>query len=321
MKSYYKKFSLQFIKLTLFIRVALVRSNLSLNNKFNWPIQIQIALLQHISRSKHDLEMYCLPNLTDHQCRIAAENLLSTYGVVIITEELKNDMSIIDNLYSEISQLLEDLSSHLESKSNYQNDLISIEHTWSSYTDLTSRQKSVLNVRGQNSKWDVGMMDLFNPKYSLNNSYGALEQRIIALNIPHLLSHILPGKWELENANIYINNSVGNTRGFHVDDYTHKSFKLFVYLTNVDSLNDGPYCYVAGSHAPDRSLENFNYLLNELFDCIATDSNIVDFEKVIPILGKKGVIIISNQSGSHRGHPQAIGASRLVAVFHFSKTN
>ena len=46
---------------------------------------------------------------------------------------------------------------------------------------------------------------------------------------------------------MYLNDNILSTRGFHVDGY-HSSLKGFVYSKDVFSLDQGPFCYVKGSH-------------------------------------------------------------------------
>ena len=50
-----------------------------------------------------------------------------------------------------------------------------------------------------------------------------------------------------KNLNLYVNNNITKTRGFHVDSY-YRSIKAFIYLTDVNCLDDGPYCFVKGTH-------------------------------------------------------------------------
>lgn len=68
-------------------------------------------------------------------------------------------------------------------------------------------------------------------------------------------------------------------------------------------LNQGPYTFVKGSHKgnPYRSI---NGQLSESIK-IKTETPIVNVKDIYPILAKKGSLVISDQSGFHRGFPQS----------------
>ncbi len=52
--------------------------------------------------------------------------------------------------------------------------------------------------------------------------------------------------------NIYLNDSVTATRGYHIDGLAVKA-KSFLYLTDVLSDDDGPYCYALGTHRASQT--------------------------------------------------------------------
>ena len=101
------------------------------------------------------------------------------------------------------------------------------------------------------------------------------------------------------------------TRGLHVDNL-HRYYKAFLYLSDVRTAGDGPYAYVPGTHRRPDLLRR-EARLNSLIGRHEADS--FAFEGMeIPILAPKGSIILSCQSGVHRGLPQTWGASRTVLV-------
>jgi hypothetical protein len=113
--------------------------------------------------------------------------------------------------------------------------------------------------------------------------------------------------------NLLHNSSVTHTRGLHVDNLDG-SYKAFLYLGDVHP-EDGPYAYVPGS--PQRAdLLRREARLNSLLGHAETDSHAFeDLALSFPV--PKGTLIVSCQSGVHRGLPQKPGASRSVLVANF----
>ena len=75
---------------------------------------------------------------------------------------------------------------------------------------------------------------------------------------------------------------------------------------------DGPYAYVPGSHRRPDLLKR-EARLNSLNGRPETNSYAFEGREV-SFLVEKGTVIISCQSGVHRGMPQREGASRTVLV-------
>lgn len=116
------------------------------------------------------------------------------------------------------------------------------------------------------------------------------------------------------NLNAYVNTSVTRTRGFHVDTFNQK-LKAFIYLTDVPTLSDGPYTYVAASHT-DTNYKKINMALSKNL-ANNTEMPVVNWVSIVPVLGRKGTLVLSDQSGIHRGLPQAEGAQRRAIVMNY----
>ena len=116
---------------------------------------------------------------------------------------------------------------------------------------------------------------------------------------------------DFRNLNFYINSNITKTRGFHADSFSPQ-LKAFVYLTDCLSLDDGPYTYVRRSHT-DGPYRRLNQDL-----CVnlpnKTETPLLDRDRIVPVLGKKGTLVISDQSGFHRGYPQSPGHKRVISV-------
>lgn len=178
------------------------------------------------------------------------------------------------------------------------------------YQQLSEYGKAVINLR---SGQDEGMVDIFNCDYldqeTLTPIRGAFERE----DILRLMSdeEVIP-----HNLNAYMNFGVTQTRGFHVDCYT-KKLKGFIYLTDVKSLKDGPYTYVRGSHQESPFRRANSELCRRVTP--STESPIIDPKEITPILASQGSLVISDQSGIHRGWPQSESGNRMVAVMNYIK--
>ena len=119
---------------------------------------------------------------------------------------------------------------------------------------------------------------------------------------------------QAENLNLYLNRSVTSTRGFHADSHG-KTLKGFVYLSDVHSLDDGPYCFVRRSHV-DGPWRLEKQKISELA-AATTEAPFVDVTMAVPVIASRGSLILSDQAGIHRGIPQAPGAERCVLVMRY----
>ena len=180
---------------------------------------------------------------------------------------------------------------------------------FTSYRDLESHPKPIASVRPPP---DDGMIDVFN--------IDRLASEPAKLREPFSQKWLLRAVSENNvacaprNLNLYINNSVATTRGFHADTYSRK-IKAFVYLTDVNELEHGPYTYVVGSHK-DGPWRLANQTLSR--QCVKqTEAPVVDTSKIVPVLGAKGTLVVSDQAGFHRGLPQAHGKERQVLVMSY----
>lgn len=237
-----------------------------------------------------------------------ARNILNKEGIVIVPDFLSPD--VIDECSVVISELKEALVEFLASSVRIKetNKILfqKGKEKLSSYAELSTYPKTVVQVReGQ----DQGMVDIFNVDFAFPEFLG-LRSTYESGFVKEILS---AGEESVgfKNLNLYVNSGITKTRGFHVDSY-YSQLKAFVYLTDCLSLDDGPYTYVKGSHveSPYRRLnqEISSKLPNK------TEAPLLDREKIVPVLGKKGTLVISDQCGFHRGFPQSPGRDRVIAV-------
>lgn len=235
---------------------------------------------------------------------------LSHEGIVIVEDFLNPaSMEIADRSLD----LLQENLKGAGRQPFFENEDIIIQNgtrKYSRYAELASCEKPVADIR---QGADAGMIDVFNFDLLAGNSRDALRSPFVH---PALLSIIedYSSSSKAQNLNLYLNKSIIHTRGFHADNYK-PTLKGFVYLSNVGSLSDGPYCFVRQSnHA--NVWRTVNKKVAEMTRA-ATEAPFVDLQKITPVLGKRGTFVLSDQSGIHRGIPQERGSERKVIVMRY----
>lgn len=245
----------------------------------------------------------------------AAKEILAKSGILIVKDFVSPDeLGSLSASFEGLLSLIGDFKNSndsFEEKEGYliQNGPAKI----SGYGNLAGYLKPVINIRDGH---DSGMVDVFNVDHLIPEFNEHIKPHFEDATLKSLLdrkSESLSAK----NLNVYINESITGTRGFHVDSYGEQ-IKAFLYLSDVNELNDGPYVYVKKTH-----LETVYRKINKKIAggvVKKTESPIVDHENILPVLAKKGALIISDQGGIHRGHPQSESGKRYVAVMNYKKT-
>ena len=188
------------------------------------------------------------------------------------------------------------------------------------YKQLVNADRSVINLRfarpDGRSGSDAGMVDIFHPE-KLSSELSQLTSRVLQEDvIQKLLWTSCLSPVRIRCRNLYINNGVEDTRGFHCDGRALK-FKTFLFLSDVRNLGEGPYCYVKGSHhdgVPWRRTSAFNEA-NGIDICEFTQ---LGDSEALPMMAHAGDMVISSQAGAHRGHPQHPEGKRRVLVAMYS---
>jgi len=95
---------------------------------------------------------------------------------------------------------------------------------------------------------------------------------------------------------------------YHFDMDQVKFFNFFFYLTDVDT-NNGPHCYVKGSHKtlPSRFRRRGRFSDQDVKDHYPADD-------IVEITGKKGTIIAVDTRGIHKGKALENNARLLMQV-------
>lgn len=165
---------------------------------------------------------------------------------------------------------------------------------------------------------DSGMVDIFHVDQFLERKGFGLRRLLENSGVITLVQSVLPQGFELQNINAYVNREVSSTRGFHVDSYGGNQIKAFLYLTDVLTLEAGPYCYVLGSHSQSGFAAS-NILASKFLNLRSTDVRIFEPSKAVPMLAEAGSLIVSNQSGAHRGLPQGPNNLRVLLALNFQR--
>ena len=248
----------------------------------------------------------CCKDPLDQINTVDISNTLNKEGIVVIPEFLSEDE--INKTRHTISDVLLNVKINDAKREDHENDDYIVQRKiikGQSYFDLSNNPKPVVVIRQGN---DQGMIDIFN----VDRLLGKLGAEIHKVFIKNWLVKLFQDYKEPvnpKNLNLYINHSITKTRGFHVDS-NYRSIKAFIYLTDVNTLEDGPYCYVKGTHV-DTPFRKVNKLLGE------KEAPFTDHLDITPIIGKKGTLILADQSGIHRGIPQKQGSIREVLVMRY----
>ena len=233
-------------------------------------------------------------------------------GIFIIPNfinEIESDM-----LCSEIENIVKSYKQKLGDKLNYedQNALIHTKgdkKSFKNYEDYTNYPKPILNVR---TGADNGMLDIFNIDNLLFEKLNrSTFNKIRKYSFLNDFLKTLPENLKMKNINSYVNSGITKREGFML---TYKNqIKFFIYLIDVMELDQGPYTFVKASHK-ENPYRLINSQLSEGIK-IKTETPIINNNDIYPILAKKGTLVISDQSGFHRGFPQSeVGLRRTLTI-------
>ena len=266
----------------------------------------------------HAVAGICFPFTAIAQSRrsfLAAAWALRRHGIICLRGAgSSQDMTSIRN---EIHDLLENIrSNNLANLQDIAYLNLPDHRVLKGYSNFRDADRPVINYRvkrpdGRTGS-DAGMIDIFHPE-RLSFNLGKTIQNCLHENlIQKLLLASSLNLLKVKCRNLYINQGVQDTRSYHCDGRSLK-FKSFVYLSDVNELDDGPYCYVKGSHRRHR-LWSLNASFNQKNQLDPYEFGQLQGAEAISLFAKAGDMVISSQKGAHRGHPQQPEAKREVLV-------
>jgi len=167
--------------------------------------------------------------------------------------------------------------------------------------------KPVIATRGS-SGYDLNVTEIFNSEklIPVASDLNIFIQSVVK-NMGHSGAKI--------EYSIYINRGSSQARGFHRDSPMYERsqkrlYKLFVYMTDVPTIEYGPHSYIPGTHREEISKKYANQLIGNY-----TDPNEYDLDLNPKIFtGSKGTMIMTTQAGMHRAMSQSGEKERIVLV-------
>jgi hypothetical protein len=245
-----------------------------------------------------------------------AASLLDRHGVVVLRDFV--DSALIEAARHEADLLTERLQRAIATASNdgeMGNILWQVGGArFPSHRMILAHGRPLANLRSRKrGTINGGIIDLFFlDRAARENGWTALLSCCACLQSGHIARIITAvSRTRPQQVNMLRNDSVTATRGLHVDNLDG-SYKAFLYLSDVRGLADGPFAYVPGSHRRPDLLRR-EARLNSLKGIAENDSYAFNGRE-IAVAVSQGSVIISCQSGVHRGMPQQMGASRTVLV-------
>jgi hypothetical protein len=304
------KFS--FLGIDVAIKKRHVKDLLSLNdiNHINNELLLYLKNLNEDEINKRIQDVTC----TVSQGVKKIKETLSNKGIVIIPDFIPENS--INKISQDLSLIREKLLVFESSGVSFKDEANVLFQQGNfkikDYNSLANYNKAVATIRdGQ----DMGMIDIFNADKWCHSIGDALRPYFNDELFTEVMKDNNNNSPKAKNLNLYMNNGVTKTRGFHVDSY-RRQLKGFVYLEDCLDLKCGPYTYVKESHI-NSSFVKINKKISSALPN-ETETPIVLRCNIVPALAKKGTMVISDQGGSHRGFPQIKDFQRTVAVMNFS---
>jgi hypothetical protein len=197
-----------------------------------------------------------------------------------------------------------------EVKESLENDKFEVAGEDMTGVEMSNASRTIVNRRS--GKDDDGMLDIFNIDETIPEVGEIKNDDYISSIINEAAGSMDFGP---ENINIYYNRSVTGTRGYHFDSY-NSQYKAFVYLTDVPDESYGPYSYIKGSHKKSYPRRRFEGLINKTRGNKPTAAipMFYDDDDIVKFTAPKGTLIISDQTGYHRGIPQDEGRARMLVA-------
>ena len=255
----------------------------------------------------------------DPDFNVKSKELLHNNGILIIQDVFSNNT--IDLAYKEVYDFfLSDKTEIFNHHDYYEKENVAYQKNMvhlKTYKEINDYPVPVVNMRSDDLlQADGGMIDIFNfeklNNFSEFNGVNEIHHMIRKNTSFHNLLSNFINDFSASSTHIYVNEGVINPRAIHFDNL-NSTYKVFVYLTDVLEMEYGPYSYVPGSHSKDNYIRRV-HKLNKVFKRYTGDTPFFNRKLALPILGKKGTVIISCQNGLHGGIPQSKDKMRVMYV-------
>lgn len=223
-----------------------------------------------------------------------------------VAELRENGITIVENYLDEetAESFYERITGSLDSDEFARGD------EYATYGEMANADEPVADRR---TGTDEGMIDIFN----MDTVVPDIEKIKSDPDINGIINMAAGREFTPTNINTYVRRSVTNPTWYHADSYS--KFKTFVYLTDVPDRTYGPYSYVEGSHNVSTVEKFGTVFLNRIKGQSGASHAIVpNPEEALHATAPKGTLIISNQAGYHRAHPQEEGRERVLLTTSYS---
>ena len=258
--------------------------------------------------------------LSNRRTFLAAAWTLRRRGIICLREAAPPEL--IASINRDVGELLEEIESGDHGR------LASLAHlnlpdhrVLKGYNQFRDADRAVINYRVKRpdgrSGSDAGMIDIFHPERLSESLNSSIRECLQESMIQRLLLASSFNRLRVKCRNLYINRGVQDTRSYHCDGRSLK-FKSFVYLSDVQSLADGPYCFVPKSQRR-RRLWWRNARFNKRHGLGPFEFSQLQGAEAIALYAKAGDMVLSSQRGAHCGHPQHPEARRAVLVNMFQR--
>ena len=111
-----------------------------------------------------------------------------------------------------------------------------------------------------------------------------------------------------------LSRSAARPRMIHTDTLG-EYYNMFTYFSDVQSVSDGPFSYVPGSHLRRDLLTKGAFFHSVVGKHPKEYPELRD--RAVPMLGRAGTVIIANHRGVHGAHPQHQGGYRAMLIINF----
>lgn len=257
----------------------------------------------------------------DSDLKIAAQTSLLENGFVVLNNYMPTNTT--DVLADSISQFHSPIALQLlDNKTDKDcGEFIivgSVDTQYRTFAQLIGAPKPAIRRNtGLADGIDEGFTKIYNADQLFKDHSAVFDEFLRNKFVEEIIRPAVEEDCRYTNVDVFVNESVTNTRGFHVDtDFA--AARLFLYLTDVNEPSDGPYTFVYGSHS-DPALIPLNQEIGGLLNRNVLDCNFFSEERVKKFVAPRGTLIISMQNGVHRGWPQETGHRRMLAVGHYSR--
>jgi hypothetical protein len=186
--------------------------------------------------------------------------------------------------------------------------------------DFLTRPAPVITFLGEGPE-DVDAGFIVVPKVETIAAREGFGRLAALLGSPHFgFAERIVSEVQSAGVKIYqflLSRSAVGPRSLHTDTLG-EFYNMFTYLSDVESVGDGPFTYVPGSHLRRDLLTKGAFLLGVGGRRPKEYPELRD--RAVPMLGRAGTVVIANQRGVHGAHPQQQGGYRAMLIVNFLST-